>query len=382
MSDHPYRNLNDHSFWKRAISTVPAAQVDPVVRGKFKCGPKDKVATAGSCFAQHISRYLSNFGFNYLVTENVHPLFAPWSSTFNYGTFTARFGNIYTARQLLQLLERAYGKYAPIERPWHDANRAFVDPFRPQIQPGGFVSEAELNADRVQHLAAVRDMFEKLDLFIFTLGLTEAWVSKEDGAVFPLCPGTAGGEFDSEKYSFVNFNANEVTADLQAAIAHIRSVNPLARIILTVSPVPLVATSMDRSVLVSTTYSKSVLRVAAEEIERAHPFVAYFPSYEIITGNYNRGVYFGDDLRSVTEEGIAHVMRLFLKHYTEGLSQSEETTDQLPAAPAETEQLQLMRNIASAICDEEVLDILDRASPNRSHATGTDELPSSRPSGT
>ena len=86
--------------------------------------------------------------------------------------------------------------------------------------------------------------------------------------------------------------------------------------ILTVSPVPLTATAEDRGVLVSTTLSKSVLRVAAEEISRERDYVAYFPSYEIVTGNYTRGAYFGEDLRSITEAGVAHVMRLFMKHYT------------------------------------------------------------------
>lgn len=33
-----------------------------------------------------------------------------------------------------------------------------------------------------------------------------------------------------------------------------------------------------------------------------HDNVAYFPSYEIITGSYNRGRYYDDGLREVTEE--------------------------------------------------------------------------------
>lgn len=40
----------------------------------------------------------------------------------------------------------------------------------------------------------------------------------------------------------------------------------------------------------------------------------YFPSYEIITEKHSRGGYFAQDLRSVTEAGVAHVMRLFLYH--------------------------------------------------------------------
>jgi hypothetical protein len=69
-------------------------------------------------------------------------------------------------------------------------------------------------------------------------------------------------------------------------------------------------------VLAATTYSKAVLRVAAETLRKRYKHVHYFPSYEIITGSFNRGRYYSDDLRNVTEDGVAHVMRLFLEHAT------------------------------------------------------------------
>ena len=74
---HPYASLPDHCFWRKAISTVPAAEVDPVVRGKFRVRKTDRVSTAGSCFAQHIARHLSKAGFNYFVTETVNPFITP-----------------------------------------------------------------------------------------------------------------------------------------------------------------------------------------------------------------------------------------------------------------------------------------------------------------
>ena len=80
--------------------------------------------------------------------------------------------------------------------------------------------------------------------------------------------------------------------------------NPRVKVILTVSPVPLVATAEEAHVLVATTLSKSVLRVAAEVVSARGRDVAYFPSYEIITGPQARGRYFAEDLRSVTDEGV------------------------------------------------------------------------------
>lgn len=109
---------------------------------------------------------------------------------------------------------------------------------------------------------------------------------------------------------------DRVRDDLFAFINALRQVNAGCRIILTVSPVPLIATYANAHVRCSTTYSKSVLRVAAEEASERFPSVAYFPSYEIIVGHYNKGAYFEPDLRSVTAAGVDHVMRCFFRNFT------------------------------------------------------------------
>jgi hypothetical protein len=355
MTRHAYSGLPGYCFWRESVATPAPHEVDPVVSAKFKISRSDRVATAGSCFAQHIARKLAEAGFGYFVTEAAHPAFeAHVFKDFNYGVYTARYGNIYTARQLRQLLARAYGDFDPQEDVWSGEGGRVIDPFRPAIQPGGFSCVAELKGDRMQHFAAVRRAIEEMDVFVFTLGLTEAWASARDGAVFPLCPGVSGGEFDRERHVFRNFGVAEVVADLEWIIEFIAARNPRARLFLTVSPVPLAATAEDRSVLVSTTYSKSVLRVAAEEIARAHAHVAYFPSYEIITGAHARYAYFAPDLRSVTEAGVQHVMRLFMKHY------ASETA--APAAKAEapernsTQQVvDRMEMAARVVCEEELL---------------------------
>ena len=155
-------------------------------------------------------------------------------------------------------------------------------------------------------------MVETLDVMVFTLGLTETYMARADGAVYPICPGVAGGVFDPAQHVFVNFGVADVIADLGAAIAFIRARNPAARVLLTVSPVPLIATMEDRSVLASTTYSKAVLRVAAEEVAGRDERVAYFPSYEVITGPHARGRLLrarsavGHGGRSRTRDAVVH----------------------------------------------------------------------------
>jgi hypothetical protein len=320
LATHPYKTLPDRAFWRKSVSRPHPDDVDPVSDFNLKITSDMRVATAGSCFAQHIARHLQGAGFNYYVAETGHPILPEdLRKKHGYGTFSARYANIYTARQLRQLIERATGQFTPEEPAWIDADGTVRDPFRPAIQPGNFISVAEMEADRRQHLATVREMLETLDVFVFTLGLTECWESRADGAVFPLCPGVEGGRFDEERYAFRNQTLDEVVADMQGALALLSELNPKAQVILTVSPVPLMATAApDRHVLTATTYSKSVLRVAAETLRTNNEHVHYFPSYEVITGSYARGRYFAEDLRNVTEEGVSHVMRLFLQHATEG----------------------------------------------------------------
>jgi hypothetical protein len=353
---NPYSSLPDHQFWRRAVEQIAADAVDPVHAAPFQVDRDTKLATAGSCFAQHISRTLASYGYNYLVSEAPpEDLNAEDAQASNYGVFSARYGNIYTARQLLQLFDRAFGDFVPDDDVWERADGRYVDPFRPQIEPRGFDSPASMRKSRKQHFGAVRRLFKQLDVLVFTLGLTESWRSRVDGAVFPLAPGVAGGRMDADRYEFVNFTAQDVASDLAAFVQRLRRVNRDARIILTVSPVPLIATYEDRHVLVSTTYSKSVLRVAAEETAKAFDDVWYFPSYEIITGAYNRGAYFEKDLRSVTPDGVAHVMRLFVEHgTTDGGSAAIPAPQRLRDEEAELDAE--MRKSFEIVCDEEAIE--------------------------
>ena len=353
-AENPYRSLPDKAFWRRSVAGVAPGAVDPVGEFRLRINAKTRVATAGSCFAQHIARKLQQTGLNYYVSEMGHPILTEAVREKNgYRLFSARYGNIYTARQLIQLIQRAYGKFEPVETVWQHPDGSYRDPFRPTVQPGGFISETELKKDRIQHLAAVREMFETLDVFVFTLGLTECWRHKSDGAVFPLCPGVEGGAFDSNVHEFYNQTSDDVIADMTAFLEALKSLNAKAQVILTVSPVPLIATAEPGAhVLQATCYSKAVLRVAAEMLTKRFGQVHYFPSYEIITGAFNRGRYYGDDLRNVTEPGVEHAMRVFLSHAA-GITSAETACE-----PVQTDQssdddlLSEAQTIVDVECDE------------------------------
>ena len=70
---NPYSSLPGSNWWSKSMVETPPEEVDPVTQQKFTIRKKGKVATAGSCFAQHIARRLVGAGFNYLVTEQAPP---------------------------------------------------------------------------------------------------------------------------------------------------------------------------------------------------------------------------------------------------------------------------------------------------------------------
>jgi hypothetical protein len=346
----PYSGLPSHQFWSSAVSGVAPHDLDPVIGSPLRLSRSDKVATLGSCFAQHVSRHLARSGMTYFVAEQPPAgVDAATASERGFGMFSARYGNVYTVRQAVQLFDRAFGAFEPRESPWRRTDGTLADPFRPRIEPGGFANDDALAADRAGHFAATRRVFSESQVLVFTLGLTEGWMSTVDGAVFPLAPGVAGGEFDPDAHAFVNFHCDEVVGDLAAFAERFHGVNPDGHLLLTVSPVPLIATYEPRHVLVSTTYSKAVLRVAAGEVAARHDFVHYFPSYEIITAPGESERYYADDLREVTDEGVAHVMRVFARHFTEASDGAElPTLRRLAAAEHEF--------VDEVICDEEVIE--------------------------
>jgi hypothetical protein len=86
--------------------------------------------------------------------------------------------------------------------------------------------------------------------------------------------------------------------------------------VVTVSPVPLMATFSTEDVVIANTYSKSLLRTVAQEWTAAHQNVHYFPSYEIVQ-NSERAITWEEDLRHVQGKVVQHIMGLFMESFLE-----------------------------------------------------------------
>ncbi len=288
--------------------------------------------SAGSCFAARVVETLRSSGLDYLARRDILEAASDEIVEESPNLFSARYGNVYTTKHLLQLLERsttALTTPAPVAV---DSRGRFRNLLRPGVLSYG--NEDALRRDDEAHLRNVRDLLAEADVFVFTLGLTEQWIDVESGYTLPSVPGCGHGRFESGRYSFHNASLSDVTQELFSVFELLGTLNPQLKVILTLSPVPLVASYEAVSAVEATFYSKAVLRLAiSEALSRSKKMnVSYFPSYEIVTNPHVIGTYFAKDMRAVTDAGLESVMSQFKRRYfaspAEGPARREVATEQ------------------------------------------------------
>ncbi len=355
----PYSDLPPQAFWRTGVAEPGIAGLRGLWSSRWALPEDARFATFGSCFAQHIGRALTARGMNWLDAEPAPGRTPPdIARAFNYGIFSARTGNIYTAAQLLLLVRMAAdGDDPDLAEYWAEGARV-ADSLRPAIEPSGFASAEEARLSRLSMVRAFRRAIAGADVFVFTLGLTEGWENAATGQPYAMCPGTAAGSFDPARHRFREYRFGEIRGAMEQALDLMRRINPALRLLLTVSPVPLTATASRRHVLVATTQSKAVLRAVAGEMAAADEGVDYFPSYEIIAGAPAAARFYEANLRSVTREGVDTVMG----HFFAGLrldAPAAHADDTLPqtASEAETEARMAADDL---VCEEQLLEAYAR----------------------
>ena len=143
----PYDNSPKEKFWKTGVAQTSPLSVKNLYKRKFDITLETKIAAAGSCFAQHITRFLKVYGFNVMDYEPPPVGVIGQEKKFGYSLFSGRYGNIYTARQLLQLTQEAFGIIEPTDIVWEKDGR-YYDALRPAVEPNGLPSIEEVHMQR------------------------------------------------------------------------------------------------------------------------------------------------------------------------------------------------------------------------------------------
>ena len=244
-----------------------------------------RVTAFGSCFAANISNWLSKRQYSVLNAkdqedQSVTPAYVV--------TMGEGMVNSFVIRQQFE---------------WAWENRTFDQPLW-----HGYKAE-EYGYDEAVRLETKR-IFDETDVFILTFGLSEVWFDEPTGNVFwRTIPKDV---YDPERHKFRLSSVDENRDNIRAIYDLIRQYRPDAKIIVTLSPVPLIATFRDVSCITANSVSKATLRVAVDEVlrdVRDEGHLYYWPSYELVCDVFRRP--FKSDLRHVRPVVLKYIMHLF-----------------------------------------------------------------------
>jgi hypothetical protein len=295
-----------------AFQRLRRAWFVPKVDPKFKLRREDKFYAIGSCFARGLEHSLKKQG---IVVESAAPEFArlqPASKEVSGLGFT----NKYNTYSILNELRWALDPNAafPLRSVVQVTKTTWYDPHtNPTLNLAGF----EETLERRSLMQSVTKRIKNCRAVIVTLGLAEVWRDVQADVFINRTPLPSLFKTQPNRYEFHLTGFAENWANLQAIYGLLSQYgHPDFHIVVTVSPVPLMATFSGTDVVVANTYAKSLLRAVAQEWAAAHSNVDYFPSYEIVQ-NSERSAVWETDLRHVKGAGAQHIMELFLRSYLE-----------------------------------------------------------------
>lgn len=282
----------------------------PKVDPKFKLRREDKFYAIGSCFARGLENALAT---HKIAVESAAPEFAKLQPA-NKEVSGLGFINKYNTYSILNELRWALDPDAEFPREsivqltkttWDD----------PHTAPTLEFADLQETLERRALMQAVTKRIENCRAVILTLGLVEVWRDVKANVFINRTPIPSFLETEQDRYEFHLTGFAQNLANLEAIHALLGHYgHPDVRIVVTVSPVPLMNTFSTMDIVVANTWAKSLLRAVAQEWAAAHSNVDYFPSYEIVQSS-DRAAAWEGDIRHVTGAGAQHIMKVFLQNY-------------------------------------------------------------------
>lgn len=266
------------------------------------------IGSAGSCFAFEIAKYFQQEGYNYVVTErnddpNSGVLIDGYTPGDPIAKFCANYGILFNTPSFSQLAERAFGTRDFEKILVNDSSGYYLDPYRENVY---FESPESYLNDYEKHLNAVKESFLRCKVFVVTLGLNECW-QLHDGTVMSRNP--RENMFQLVKHRTLTVEEN--VSHIQSFFDLVRQFNPEFKLIISVSPIPFLATGRadEHHIITANNHSKAVLLVAAEQLVANNEDMYYLPSYELVTQCVENA--WSDDRRHVKSEVVAKVVNMF-----------------------------------------------------------------------
>jgi hypothetical protein len=280
--------------------------VDILHEPKFTLPRSTAIFAIGSCFARNIELALMRKDFRVTSAELELPREAYGGATpstvmtkFNTPSMLSEIRQVFEGISLPDdgLIELQEGQF------W--SPQLHRVPLLPREEALALKAAATENVRKIAHS----------NLVVITLGLTEYWFDKECGVPLNNAPIDWRHARRTNRFEFRNTSFAESLAHVrELADTIFRVGSPDTRIVVTVSPVPLLRTFTNLDIIVANAYSKSTLRCVAHQLAAEHDRIDYFPSYEIVT-NTPRHIAWRNDQRHVEFAVVDSIMTKFESLY-------------------------------------------------------------------
>jgi len=260
--------------------------------------PVTKVSSIGSCFAEEILLWLQQNNFNVIQPD--------W-------------GMVYNPRNIRLIIEGGleYDKFNPKERYWDFGDGDIRTPYvksSTELSPVRLGSTLEQAREKEANLFnRFGNVLRNVETLIITLGQTEYWATEKQYPFYAApWAGIQDGTINHKPY---NLSQAEVKEELHTIVKLLKKHNPSINILISVSPVPLVASILEgSSAYIAAGRAKSTLHSATLEVVDEYENVYYMPSYEIVTCRPQTT--FKPDGRHVLGSTVATIMGTFKKLFT------------------------------------------------------------------
>ncbi len=256
----------------------------------LRIGNGDKVFCIGSCFARNVEIALRHYG---ITVES--------GAISGNALVTADTFNIYNTESMLNELRWSLDPAYPFNPDSLLPDReGYIDPHTSLTG----VRTAERCLELRRDIIATTRRLKDCKFLVITLGLVEAWFDRQQATYLNVRPPRALVKASPGRFELHQLGYEETRRALTEIVRLLKlQGRPDAQLVLTVSPVPFQATFSTDDVVVANTYSKSVLRIAAQDFAAANDNVTYVPVYDSIV-NTNPAVAWDEDRIHVTQDVV------------------------------------------------------------------------------
>jgi hypothetical protein len=291
--------------WSDKIDRLSSDVAEVECAPKFTINPGEKFFCIGSCFARNIEEHLIYCGVEVLSRRIICPK-SEWPNRVN------GFVNKFTTQSMRNELDWVTDPPSIGAQMFEEQEQGWADL---QLCPG--VGLVPLDRAIARRAYLTEDYFSRVrdaSIIVVTLGLNEVWFDRASDRHLNAPPSFYATRRDLGRYELHITDVMENVAELNHILRLVSQINPDARIIVTVSPVPMSETFSGRDVLIANMYSKSTLRAAADIFSHAYDNVDYFPSYDMIAMSPRNAAYAADCLH-VSDAIVGRMMQSFMRRY-------------------------------------------------------------------